>query len=114
MDINSFNNSFAPLAIGTILSFGLIFGGCSGKEDSSKDSQAGSDVEYRNSNPCCPPGFIRKKLRPGGTIFFQFLLDCSRNQLFYIPIVILKENGEMIGQCGLTMQPWKDRQVLDN
>ena len=27
--------------------------------------------------------------------------------------VILKENGEMIGQCGLTMQPWKDRQVLE-
>lgn len=25
--------------------------------------------------------------------------------------VILKENGRMIGQCGLTMQPWKDREV---
>ena len=27
--------------------------------------------------------------------------------------VVLKETGEMIGQCGLTMQPWKDRQVLE-
>lgn len=27
--------------------------------------------------------------------------------------VVLKENGEMIGQCGLTMQPWQDRQVLE-
>ena len=27
--------------------------------------------------------------------------------------VILKETGEMIGQCGLTMQPWKDREVLE-
>lgn len=28
--------------------------------------------------------------------------------------VILKETDEMIGQCGLTMQPWKDREVLEN
>lgn len=27
--------------------------------------------------------------------------------------VILKENDEMIGQCGLTMQPWNDREVLE-
>ncbi len=27
--------------------------------------------------------------------------------------VILKETGEMIGQCGLTMQPWKDEEVLE-
>lgn len=27
--------------------------------------------------------------------------------------VILKETDEMIGQCGLTMQPWKDREVLE-
>lgn len=27
--------------------------------------------------------------------------------------VILKETGEMIGQCGLTMQPWKDTEVLE-
>lgn len=27
--------------------------------------------------------------------------------------VILKENDEMIGQCGLTMQPWQDKEVLE-
>ena len=27
--------------------------------------------------------------------------------------VILKETDEMIGQCGLTMQPWKGREVLE-
>ncbi|MCI8401329.1 MAG: GNAT family N-acetyltransferase [Lachnospiraceae bacterium] len=27
--------------------------------------------------------------------------------------VILKETGEMIGQCGLTMQPWKGTEVLE-
>lgn len=27
--------------------------------------------------------------------------------------VVLKETDEMIGQCGLTMQPWKDREVLE-
>ena len=27
--------------------------------------------------------------------------------------VILKETGEMIGQCGLTMQPWKEMEVLE-
>lgn len=27
--------------------------------------------------------------------------------------VVLKETEEMIGQCGLTMQPWKDRQLLE-
>lgn len=26
---------------------------------------------------------------------------------------VLKETGEMIGQCGLTMQPWKDVEVLE-
>lgn len=26
---------------------------------------------------------------------------------------VLKETGEMIGQCGLTMQPWKDRELLE-
>lgn len=26
---------------------------------------------------------------------------------------VLKETGEMIGQCGLTMQPWKGREVLE-
>ena len=27
--------------------------------------------------------------------------------------VILKDTNEMIGQCGLTMQPWKDTEVLE-
>lgn len=27
--------------------------------------------------------------------------------------VVLKETDEMIGQCGLTMQPWKDKEVLE-
>lgn len=27
--------------------------------------------------------------------------------------VVLKETDEMIGQCGLSMQPWKDREVLE-
>lgn len=27
--------------------------------------------------------------------------------------VILKETDEMIGQCGLTMQPWKEAEVLE-
>ena len=27
--------------------------------------------------------------------------------------VILKDTGELIGQCGLTMQPWEDREVLE-
>ena len=27
--------------------------------------------------------------------------------------VILKETDELIGQCGLTMQPWQDREVLE-
>lgn len=26
---------------------------------------------------------------------------------------MLKENEKMIGQCGLTMQPWKDEEVLE-
>ena len=27
--------------------------------------------------------------------------------------VILKDKGKMIGQCGLTMQPWKEEEVLE-
>lgn len=27
--------------------------------------------------------------------------------------VVLKETNEMIGQCGLTLQPWRDEQVLE-
>lgn len=32
---------------------------------------------------------------------------------FGLRAVILKETDEMIGQCGLTMQPWKDTEVLE-
>lgn len=27
--------------------------------------------------------------------------------------VVLKETDEMIGQCGITVQPWKDKEVLE-
>ena len=50
------------LAIGTILSFGLIFGGCSGKEDSGKDSQAGSDVEADVESDAELAKFVAKTL----------------------------------------------------
>ena len=32
---------------------------------------------------------------------------------FCLWAVILKETGGMIGQCGLTMQPWKEEEVLE-
>lgn len=32
---------------------------------------------------------------------------------FGLWVVILKETDEMIGQCGLTMQPWKEMEVLE-
>ena len=39
----------------------------------------------------------------------------SRYQKWHFGLwaVILKETGELIGQCGLTMQPWKDRELLE-
>lgn len=39
----------------------------------------------------------------------------SRYQKWHFGLwaVVLKENDEMIGQCGLTMQPWKDEEVLE-
>lgn len=39
----------------------------------------------------------------------------SRNQKwdFGLWAVILKDTDAMIGQCGLTMQPWKDEEVLE-
>lgn len=40
-------------------------------------------------------------------------LDRYRKYGFGLWAVVLKETGEMIGQCGLTMQPWKDREVLE-
>lgn len=36
-----------------------------------------------------------------------------RQDSFGLWAVILKETGEMIGQCGLTMQPCGDRQVIE-
>ena len=40
-----------------------------------------------------------------------FKLDKKWN--FGLWAVILKETDVMIGQCGLTMQPWKDEEVLE-
>lgn len=39
----------------------------------------------------------------------------SRYQKWHFGLwaVILKETNEMIGQCGLTMQPWKEMEVLE-
>ncbi|WP_298482018.1 GNAT family N-acetyltransferase [uncultured Ruminococcus sp.] len=37
----------------------------------------------------------------------------SYGHRFGLYAVICKETGDMIGQCGLTMQPWKDREVLE-
>lgn len=39
----------------------------------------------------------------------------SRYQQWHFGLwaVILKETDEMIGQCGLTMQPWKETEVLE-
>lgn len=36
-----------------------------------------------------------------------------QNHGFGLWAVILKETNEMIGQCGLTMQKWKDSEVLE-
>ena len=40
-------------------------------------------------------------------------LERYRKWGFGLWAVILKENGAMIGQCGLTMQPWKGKEVLE-
>ncbi|MEQ8175554.1 MAG: GNAT family N-acetyltransferase [Syntrophomonadaceae bacterium] len=40
-------------------------------------------------------------------------LDRYRAFGFGLWAVVLKETGEMIGQCGLTMQDFRDRQVLE-
>lgn len=40
-------------------------------------------------------------------------LDRYQKWGFGLWAVILKETDEMIGQCGLTMQPWKDKEVLE-
>lgn len=36
-----------------------------------------------------------------------------RDYGFGLWAVVLKKTNEMIGQCGLSMQPWKERQVLE-
>ena len=36
-----------------------------------------------------------------------------RKWKFGLWAVVLKENKEMIGQCGLTIQPWKEDEVLE-
>lgn len=47
----------------------------------------------------------------------QNWLDSQRTRYretgFGLWAVILKESGEMIGQCGLTMQTWKEDKVLE-
>lgn len=40
-------------------------------------------------------------------------LDRYNKYGFGLWAAVLKESGEMIGQCGLTMQPWKDKEVLE-
>lgn len=40
-------------------------------------------------------------------------LDRYRESGFGLWAVVLKKTGEMIGQCGLSMQPWNGRQVLE-
>ncbi len=39
-------------------------------------------------------------------------LERYRQLGFGLWAVILKQTGEMIGQCGLTMQPWKGQELL--
>lgn len=40
-------------------------------------------------------------------------LSRYREYGFGLWAVVLKEMGEVIGQCGLTMQPWKNEEVLE-
>lgn len=40
-------------------------------------------------------------------------LSRYRERGFGLWAVVLKENRQMIGQCGLTMQPWKNEEVLE-
>lgn len=40
-------------------------------------------------------------------------LSRYRENGFGLWAVVLKETGEMIGQCGLTIQPWKNEKVLE-
>lgn len=40
-------------------------------------------------------------------------LSRYKKYVFGLWAVVLKEKNEVIGQCGLTMQPWKDKEVLE-
>ena len=40
-------------------------------------------------------------------------LSRYREYGFGLWAVVLKETGDVIGQCGLTMQPWKNEEVLE-
>ena len=40
-------------------------------------------------------------------------LSRYREHGFGLWAVVLRETGEVIGQCGLTMQPWKNEEVLE-
>ena len=40
-------------------------------------------------------------------------IDRYKKWNFGLWAVILKENKKLIGQCGLTMQPWKESEVLE-
>ena len=40
-------------------------------------------------------------------------ISCYEKWGFGLWAMVLKETDEMIGQCGLTMQPWKEEEVLE-
>ena len=40
-------------------------------------------------------------------------ISCYKRWGLGLWAVVLKDTGEMIGQCGLTMQPWKGRELLE-
>ena len=41
-------------------------------------------------------------------------LDRYKKWGFGLWAVVLKETGEVIGQCGLTMQPWNETELLES
>lgn len=45
--------------------------------------------------------------------WFNRQIERYKKYNFGLWAVILKNTGKMIGQCGLTMQPWKGREVLE-
>ncbi len=40
-------------------------------------------------------------------------ISCYKRWGLGLWAVVLKDTGEMIGQCGLTIQPWKGRELLE-